>query len=322
MTPASTTVSRSAAAAPLSAAGHIVGGRHIEISGRLVRTARLSEEWYEDLDDPASFLDELKRARVKADVFTFWQRLPHREPRHAFHTEWDSIAVLPVTTYDTWWKSQINNKTRNVVVKARKKGVVVRQAVFDDQFVDGMTAIFNETPIRQERPFLHYGKSAATVKREFSRYLFREDLLGAYVDDELIGFVMLADAGRFATLTQIISMVRHRDKSPNNALIAKAVEVCAERQVSQLVYALWPRGPLREFKRHNGFEQVDLPRYYVPLNVKGRIALQVGLHRSMVERFPEPAILYVRDMRSKFYAYRHGFNQKGKAGAGPVSSPE
>jgi hypothetical protein len=300
----------------------IVAGMAVEVSGSLLKTARLSEEWYEDLEDPQAFVAQMRRSGIKADLFTFWQRLPRTEPRHGYATEPETIAVLPVTTYEHWYKSQINNKTRNLLVKAGKKGVVVREAVFDDAFVEGITAIFNETPIRQERRFAHYGKSVATVRREFSRFLFRETLLGAYLGDELIGFIMLADAGRYATLTQIISLVRHRDKSPNNALIAKAVEVCAERQVKQLVYALWPRGPLREFKRHNGFEPVALPRYYVPLTYKGRLALDLKLHRGPFERLPEETITFLRDLRSKFYGYRYksAFAALSKKPASPEQS--
>lgn len=300
----------------------IVSGMAVEVSGSFLKTARLSEEWYEDLEDPQAFVAQMKRSGIKADLFTFWQRLPRTEPRHGYATEPETIAVLPVTTYEHWYKSQINNKTRNLLVKAGKKGVVVREAVFDDAFVEGITAIFNETPIRQERRFAHYGKSVATVRREFSRFLFRETLLGAYLGDELVGFIMLADAGRYATLTQIISLVRHRDKSPNNALIAKAVEVCAERQVNQLVYALWPRGPLREFKRHNGFEPVALPRYYVPLTYKGRLALDLKLHRGPFERLPEETITFLRDLRSKFYGYRYksAFAALNKKPASPEQS--
>ena len=278
----------------------------LELSGRFITTARLAEEWYRDLKDPEAFIENLKRSGTNADLFTFWQRLPHTEPRYSYRLERETIAVLPVSTYEHWWKAQINNKTRNLVVKARKKNVVVRRADFDDRFVEGMTAIFNETPIRQERLFLHYGKTTTTVKRQFSRYLFREQLLGAYLGDELIGLAILADAGRFATLTQIISCVKHRDKSPNNALIAKAVEICAERNVSHLVYALWPRGPLREFKRHNGFEPISLPRYYVPLTMKGVLALKLNLHRNVTDRLPESMVLFFKGMRSQFYALRYG----------------
>jgi hypothetical protein len=169
-----------------------------------------------------------------------------------------------------------------------------------------MTAIFNETPIRQERTFLHYGKSFDTVKSEFSRYLFREELYGAYVDDELIGFIFLANAGQYLYLGQIISLIRHRDKSPQNALIAKAVEVCAQQGLPYLVYALWPRGPLREFKRHNAFECVNLPRYYVPLTAKGKVALKLGLHRGPAEWLPENALPILKEIRSRFYSLKYG----------------
>ena len=104
----------------------------------------------------------------------------------------------------------------------------MRLTDFDDRLVDGMTSIFNETPIRQGRHFLHYGKDFETVKRQFSRYLFREEIFGAYLGEELVGFVMLADAGKYAFLGQIISKIAHRDLAPTNALLAKAVERCAE----------------------------------------------------------------------------------------------
>jgi hypothetical protein len=279
-------------------------GKGICVEGSWLRTARLADEWHEDVDAPASLLTELK-ARVKADLFTFWQRLPDTEPKHPYFREVDPIAVLPVTTYEHWLKHQINNKTRNLITKATKKGVVLKRASFDDEFVRGMVAIFNEAPVRQGMPFWHYGKDVETVKREFSRYLFREEIVGAYLEGELIGFIFISNAGRFAMLGQILSKMEHRDKAPNNALIAKAVEVCADRQIPYLTYAVWPRGPLKDFKRHNGFDRVDLPRYYVPLSRKGELALKLGLHRNPADHLPDPAFFFLRDLRARFYLWRY-----------------
>jgi hypothetical protein len=287
----------------------LVQGKQLSIRGDWVTTARLIDEWYEDIDDPESLVRELVNSGIKADLFTFWQRLPDSQPKYQFFREWDSIAVLPVTTFEDWTTKQINNKTRNLITKARKKGIVTRAATFDDEFVRGMTAIFNETPVRQGMPFWHYGKDADTIKREFSRFLFREELVGAYLDDELVGFIFVANAGRFAVLGQIISMVRHRDKAVNNALVAKAVELCAERHTPFLAYAVWPRGPLKDFKRHNGFDRVDLPRYYIPLTKKGALALNLGLHRKLSDRLPDNAFLFLRDLRTRFYAWRHSISQ-------------
>ena len=65
----------------------IVAGMAVEVSGSLLKTARLSEEWYEDLEDPQAFVAEMKRSGIRADLFTFWQRLPRTEPRHGYATE-------------------------------------------------------------------------------------------------------------------------------------------------------------------------------------------------------------------------------------------
>lgn len=282
-----------------------IDDKPISITGSWLKTAQLRDEWHHDINDPVAFVSELSK-RSNADVFSFWQRPPNTEPRFTYYYESDPIAVLPVTTYEHWLKKQINTKTRNMLTKAQKKGVIVRPVSFDDDFVRGMVAIFNESPVRQGRPFWHYGKNFETVKREFSRYLFREELFGAYVDDELIGFIFIIDAGRIAMLGQIISMIRHRDKSPNNALIAKAVEVCAAKQVAYLAYAAWPApGSLRDFKKHNGFECVELPRYYVPLTLKGHMALKLKLHRGASARLPEGVLARLKAFRTQFYAWRY-----------------
>jgi hypothetical protein len=265
----------------------VVDGQEIVITGGRVTTARLAEEWYQDVAAPVYMLEAIRKSKVKVDLFTFWQRLPETHPKYRYYMEWESIAALPITSFAHWWNQQINAKTRNVIRKAEKMGVVVKQAEFDQEFIRGMTDIFNETPIRQQKPFWHYGKDAETIKREFSRYLFREELFGAYYNEELIGFIFLAYAEKYALLSQIISKVGQRDKAPNNALMAKAVETCSQKNMPYLVYALWLTGGLGDFKRHNGFEQVDLPRYYVPLTRKGQIILNLRLHHGLVGIIPE-----------------------------------
>jgi hypothetical protein len=277
-----------------------VGGQTYSQSQGLVRVIHIEEEWYDDVLDPEAVIGVLKQSSVNADIFTFWQRLPQTQPQFDYHMEWERIAVLPVTSFDHWWNKQIKAVTRNLVRKAEKKGVEVRIARYDDDFVRGMTQIFNEAPVRQGRRYWHYGKDFETVKRQFSRYLFREDLLGAYYRDELVGFVMLGDAGRYGVLTQIISKIQHRDKSPNNALIAKAVELCARKGLPHLVYAYWGDGSLVDFKRHNGFEETHLPRYYLPLTRKGQLIISAGLHRGWKELVPARVRNRLKSLRSRW----------------------
>jgi len=164
-----------------------------------------------------------------------------------------------------------------------------------------MTSIFNETPIRQGRRFWHYGKDFETLKRQFSRCLFREKILGAYFDDELIGFMMIGFAEEYVVVGQIISKIRHRDKGPNNALMAKAVEVCARERMPYLIYLNWGTGSLSEFKRRNGFERTSLPRYYVPLTVRGEFALRFGVHKGFRCLIPESAQAKLKQLRTTWY---------------------
>ena len=260
------------------------------IEGKALRVAKLDpwfqQEWFEDIENPEMLIDALQKSRDCPDILTFWQRLPDTEPRYPYQMERDSIAALPIKSYAFWLEKQIDRKVRNKVRKAQKNGIVVKPATFDDQFVRGMTSIFNETPIRQGRQYLHYGKDFETIKREFSRFLFREEIFGAYLGEELVGFIMLADAGKYASLGQIISKIAYRDLAPTNALLAKAVERCAEKGVPYLVYALWLEDSLGDFKRSNGFKKFDLPRYFVPLTSKGKLALKLGLHRSWKAALP------------------------------------
>jgi hypothetical protein len=281
-----------------------LGGRIIVIQGRIPRIARLEEEWYQDIEDPETLINELGKTEPRPDILTFWQRLPEVEPKYPYRMEVDSIAALPIKSYSFWLEKQIDSAARNKVRKAQKKGVTVRRASFDDEFVRGMTSIFNETPIRQGRHFLHYGKDFKTIKSQFCRYLFREEIFGAYLGNELVGFIMLADAGRYAFLGQIISKIAHRDVAPNNALLAKAVERCAEKEISYLAYAYWLDDGLGEFKRSNGFQKFDLPRYFVPLTQKGKLALNLGLHRGWKEAIPKQIVTSLKRLRRRWHSLK------------------
>jgi hypothetical protein len=148
-----------------------INGQTYSVTGGLVRVMSLEDDWYEDVKNPSSVITALNGSDIRPDIFTFWQRLPQTQAQYKYHTEWEAVAVLPIKSFDYWWNKQIKDKTRNMVRKAKKTGIEVRDASYDDAFVQGMTDIFNETPVRQGRRFWHYGKDFETVKRQFSRFL-------------------------------------------------------------------------------------------------------------------------------------------------------
>ena len=104
-------------------------------------------------------------------------------------------------------------------------------------------------------------------------------------------------------------MAQHKDKAPTNALIAEAVRTCAKNGVSYLIYENFNYGnkedSLTHFKEVNGFQRLDVPRYYVPLTARGRIAFSYGLHRRIVDRIPEPIAEKFRDIRKAWYDRRY-----------------
>ncbi|HEX2710674.1 MAG TPA: hypothetical protein VHM88_00395, partial [Candidatus Acidoferrales bacterium] len=249
-----------------------VCSKDIQIRGWLIRIARLEADGFEFLEDPEAALGALRESGVRIDLFTFTQKLPETAPKYGYPMEWDNVAALPVSTFEHWWTRQVNDKTRNMVRRAEKKGVSVREVPFDDVLVQGISAIYNESRIRQGKPFWHYGKDLETVRRENGTFIDRSVFIGAFLGEQLIGFAKLVtEEGRAqAGLMQILSMICHRDKAPTNALIAQAVRSCAKRGIPFLVYARFSYGTkqrdsLSDFKQHNGFGRLDVPRYYVPL---------------------------------------------------------
>ena len=69
-------------------------------------------------------------------------------------------------------------------------------------------------------------------------------------------------------------------------LIAKSVEICEEKKIPNLIYGKFDyykkeEDGIREFKKNTGFKKVDIPRYYIPLSIKGKIGLNLNLHHGI-----------------------------------------
>lgn len=281
-------------------------GKDIDIEGRLIRIGRLKAEQFESISDPAAAVDALQKCETRIDIFTFVEKLPNTSPRYGYRREWDNLAALRVSTFDHWWTKQINGKTRNMVRRAEKSGMTVREVPFDDALVRGISGIYNESQTRQGKRFKHYKKDLDTVRGENGTFLDRTVFVGAFLEDALVGFAKLvSDEDRQqAGLMQIVSMMCHRDKAPTNALIAQAVRSCAERGIPYLFYSHFSYGKkqrdsLSDFKQHNGFLRIDLPRYYVPLTFVGRAALRLHLHhRKLIDHIPDSMQARLRSIRN------------------------
>jgi hypothetical protein len=127
---------------------------------------------------------------------------------------------------------------------------------------------------------------------------------------ELIGFLKVAYRGDVASIVQVLPKSSHQDKRPANALIAKAVELCQDQGVSYLTYGLFNYGKrrdssLREFKIRNGFEEMLVPRFYIPLTSWGDICVKLRLYRGLLELLPDKVTRVGSRLRSKWHGLRH-----------------
>lgn len=266
----------------------------------LCLVARYAREYLHDAELTGEALREARA--LGADLVTFVDR-SYVEPRDLpLYWEWDNVALLRITSYEDWWRS-VGKKTRNMVRKAKKLGVAVEVLKgADSDTARGIWRVYNETPYRQGRWFPGYGKSLAEVERALAR-LEGAELFVAKCQGEVIGFAVVAYGDRAATISSILSMVKHFDKAPNNALIAKVVERCAERGVPNLIYARMGNHPsLDRFKMSNGFVKFPLKRYFVPLTVRGAAAIRLRGHRPPQDVVPEaikPALIPLYNFLSR-----------------------
>jgi hypothetical protein len=294
-------------------------GSTVIVLGKWIKTARVQdEEWMEGevVKDPESLVANLKKHRLPAHLFSFVQKPPQTEPKHRLHFDWDNYAVIHIKSYDDWWQ-KLPQESRKNTRRSVKRGVTVQTVELDDALIQGITEIYNESPVRQGKPFPHYGKDFTTIKREVSTMMDRSGFIGAYHGDELIGFIKLVYLGNLASILHIVSRNAHYDKRPTNALIAKAVEICSQKGITHLIYGRYIYGkktssPLIEFKRRNGFEEVRVPRYYVPMTPWGRVVVGLRLYRGLAGLLPSRLVNFLVNTRSKFF--ERSSKQNGSSG--------
>lgn len=274
-----------------------IDGRTVIATGKFFKVASIRDADVvegELVKNPDTFAATLKKSRLNADVLTFFQRPPEISPRFDLFFDWDNYAAVTISTFQHWWES-VPQETRKNVRRAAKRGVVTKPVPFDNGLARGIHHLCNEAPVRQGRPFWHFGKDFETVRREHATYLERSDFIGAFFQGELIGFIKMTRVDSVAFILHILASNAHFDKRPINALIARAVEVCVEKKIRYFVYDKYIYGnkkdsSLLELKRRNGFEQIQFPRYYVPLTSRGKLFISLKLYRGISGILPEPVL--------------------------------
>ena len=287
-----------------------VNGQIIALRGEWFKTAVVHEEDYleTEIQDPEECirrLKEQKATRLRAHVFTFTQKLPATQPKFSYPMEWDSVAAVRTISFKDWW-DKLPQEGRKNIRRAEKRGVIVTVKQLDHTLIQEIVDLNNDSPMRQGRPFVHYGKTVDQVKKDQAAYPDRSDYVCAHYQHELIGFLKIAYRGDIASIVQILPRESHHDKRPANALIANAIQVCASKGISFLTYGMFNYGnrrdsSLRQFKVRNGFEEVLVPRFYVPLTWWGSLYIRLKLYRGLIGILPDRMMRLGVSARAKWY---------------------
>jgi len=284
----------------------IIAGKPYVIRKGPVRVLSLRRELIDQIGDPTAEIEEIKHGNVRADLLTIVQHPLNPRPSWPYVMEWDNRAILEIKSYDHWLMKQIPQQTRNKVRKAEKKGVIVEIEPFSDRLIGDLVGMFNESPMRQGRPNRYYGWDIEMVRRVWMTDLDRSVWIVAYYGREMIGFIKLILGDGIARTSGTIAKFAHRDKGTMNAVLAKAVELCAAKGIPLMVYGQFIYGRKGEdsltiFKVNNGFKRFDIPRWYIPLSLRGRVGLTLGLHKELIDFVPARTLKLIRAVKSRWY---------------------
>jgi hypothetical protein len=287
-----------------------VDGKKVIATGKRLRTAKVrGEEMMEkELQNPEAYIEKLKsdaNKALKADIFTFTQKLPATQPKYSYPMEWESVAAIHLTSFKEWWED-LPQETRKNVRRSQKRGVTVGIREFDRDLIDAIRQVNDESPLRQGMRNGYYGKSHEETKKLYGEFVGRCDFICASFGEELIGFLHLIYRGDVAAILNLTTKQSHFDKRPANALMAKMAELCEAKGISHISYGLYNYGnkrdhPLRTFKIRNGFKEILVPRYFVPLNRWGWLCMKAKLHRGLIGILPHSVITLAAGIRSFWY---------------------
>jgi len=256
------------------------------VSNDYIKLAQVCNEYMDEVNDADKIICDIKNKNIKANIFTFWILFQESNILCKYYMEYDPIAVIPIKSYEHWYNNQINAGARKAIRHSQKKNVIIKTMFFDETLARGIFNILSETPIRQNRIFKHYNKTFEEIKDEFSLDAEKCVFICAYYENELIGFIKLMCSKNIAVPYGMVSKIEHRDKSSQNALIAKAIDICVGKNIKYLVYGKWSAGSLNNFKINNGCMKYNIPRYYIPLTIFGRFLISFKLHKGVSNLMP------------------------------------
>jgi hypothetical protein len=143
------------------------------------------------------------------------------------------VLGVPQATHSNRYSPEGNSQECPM---SREDRCLVQVKKIDENLIRDLRDLNNNVPIRRGKRFTHYGKTLTS----------RHFLIGATIfvhlyDNELIGVIKLIYLADKASILTFLPKASHHDERPANTLMAKAVDVRIERNISQLIWTVQSR---------------------------------------------------------------------------------
>src|SRR5260370_23193993 len=131
-----------------------VNGKKVFAEGRWLRMAmvRSYEMMVNELENPELYIKKLREdgtRDIKADIFTFTQKIPATTPKYPYPMECESVAAIHLVTFTEWWES-LPQETRKNGSRSQKRVVVISVKDFDLHLIEGIREGEHGSLLRQE----------------------------------------------------------------------------------------------------------------------------------------------------------------------------
>ena len=135
---------------------------------------------------PGEVIAGLRAGGSRIDLFTFLQRPPETSPKFAYPMEWDNLAVLPISTYDTGGLADpVYRKEQGSA--GREKGRDCPRSSVRRALPPWNRRISITRPRSARKRFPHYGMDLEGARRYAGTFLDRSFFIGALLEDNFLG---------------------------------------------------------------------------------------------------------------------------------------
>lgn len=161
--------------------------------------------------------------------------------------------ILPLSTFDDFWKKSMDRKARNQYRKFEKMGGIVRQ-INPGKY---SKEIFECNMSKAKRQGRKLPKSYTDYDTMLKSMM--EPALGAFIDGKLVGYAFLCVEPGAAKISRFIVHANYQRFCVSEGLMVNSIRYLLSKGIRRVQYGQWGKyhKSLNKFLEHFGFEKTE-----------------------------------------------------------------